>query len=194
MEILKIIAPIVTFFLGLLFTFLYWRIDSKKKKEKESVQEIAKLVNEWYEQLYDIYTNKLTVQEYYQNRKVLPILMQHIEILRNKKKYDAFVKTANEFLSIVTDEIGSENMRCCSPFRKTQDKCENGKSKDKIDVFRTDTNLLFGKQILEFQEKYKIFDYLKCNNEIEPLNLFLREIDKKLQEINISAGKILAKL
>ena len=87
-EIVKITVPILTFFLGALFTFLYWKIDREKKKERESVQEIAKLVNEWYDQLHDIRTDRLKIQEYYLNRKVLPKLRQHIEILRNKKKYE----------------------------------------------------------------------------------------------------------
>ena len=165
MEIIQIIVPIFTFFLGALFTFLYWKADRKKRKESESVQEVAKLVNEWYEQLHDIYIHKsisdLKIQEYSQNRKVLPKLLQHLEILRNKKKYESFVKAADEFVFILTYNSESEDTKLCSPIRM---------------VATILANLQSGVE------------------KTESLDILLSETDKKLQKINIQAGKILQKL
>jgi hypothetical protein len=112
MEILKLITPFVTFFLGVLSTMFFKRFDKKKEQLLKSLDEVRDLVNAWYNQLHEInYELKVSPTNsrpskfifYINNRLVLPKLLHHLEIVRKYKKAHKVVEHVERFLSLVTD-------------------------------------------------------------------------------------------
>ena len=108
---LDYIIPIVTFGLGVLFTY-FW--DKHKKIENEyhkSAIRLSQLVSDWYNQLWELDINKRFNDKefdqklffYSQNRLVLPEYLRLITYLKGSKKNSKLVESAEEFLSLVTD-------------------------------------------------------------------------------------------
>jgi hypothetical protein len=112
MEPLKIIIPLITFILVAVATFFLKERENSKKRDRESIEQIAELSTEWYDQILsilsylrnreDISFMPERVDAYIQNRIILPRYFQHIEILRPKKKYKDFIADAEAFLNVVT--------------------------------------------------------------------------------------------
>lgn len=48
--ITKLIIPISTFFLGMLFTFLLKRYEQRRDDYRVHIKEVGKLINAWYDQ------------------------------------------------------------------------------------------------------------------------------------------------
>lgn len=116
--LVKIIAPFLTFMLGIVSALLLRRIEGKKKTFMESLDKVNELLIIWYAQLNEIYSEikmspdsfkSATHMLYINNRLVLPNLIHHIEILTKYKKASLIVTQAREFLSLVTNYSESFN-------------------------------------------------------------------------------------
>jgi hypothetical protein len=163
-ETFKIIVPLITFSFGVVITYYLKENDAKKKKHKDSIEEITSLVGEWYNQLYSIkieYSNNTPhsnilklVTEYSQNRLILPKLIKHISILNSESKYQPLLKEVKGFLALVTEIKENKNF---------------------IEV---------SKQFMCIDAHLHVYD-------LQNLNVLLQNLDLKLQSINIKAGQFL---
>lgn len=115
MDILKIVIPLITFILGVISTYFIKQRQNSKDRFLASIQEVAQLTNDWYNQLFSIENfindNKNRIDaieqkmvEYSQNRLILPSLLRHLEILKQSQKYNQFVLAAEEFLEVVSQK------------------------------------------------------------------------------------------
>lgn len=118
MSLLDVSIPIITFFIGSIFTLLMKNRESKRETINQNTNEVCDLVNVWYNQIHTIlvdlkYGKNISVLDkeiytYNHNRLVLPKLIRNIEILKQYKGTNDFVEQVELFLKLVTN-IGSRS-------------------------------------------------------------------------------------
>jgi len=113
--ITRVVFPILTFVLGIGATFLAQRYWKNKETTLMSVKSLAELTADWYNQL-DQLRNSLSndvirsdpikaavlVDAYIRNRLILPKMLYHLTVLREKHAYPDLVLRSEKFLSVVT--------------------------------------------------------------------------------------------
>jgi hypothetical protein len=111
----RMVIPVLTFGLGILATFLAQRYWKNKDVTAESVKSLADLTADWYNQL-DQLRNSLNadpirtdplkatelVDAYIRNRLILPKVLYHLAVLRERKAYPELIFQVERFLSTVT--------------------------------------------------------------------------------------------
>ena len=108
----KILIPICTFALGVVVTLATKRIERRRSENQEHVKAIAKLTNDWYNQLHQLSADiqakpnrkeaEKSVYFYVHNRIVLPDLLLRIEYLEQRKVQPALLQAVKGFLALVT--------------------------------------------------------------------------------------------
>ena len=110
--ITRVVLPLLTFGLGVLVTLITKRVEKRRGELKESVTAIAKLINDWYNQVHELGTDVTTrkgkfemnraIYFYVRNRLVLPELLLHIHFLRSRNAEPELLQAVDEFLDVVT--------------------------------------------------------------------------------------------
>ena len=120
MGLFDITNPIITFFLGCIFTLLLKKRESKREIINRNINEICDCVNEWYNQIHTILVemqfnddpnliNK-KIYGYNSNRLILPKLLRNLEILKKYGECVGLVKEVEEFLALVTHKPPQSNL------------------------------------------------------------------------------------
>ena len=188
MDILnQIIIPLGTFILGILFTLLLEKFKRRRSIVSKYVPETAKLINDWYNQLYEIGVEmkngksseqisnlRHLVSFYEQNRLILPKLILNLEILKKHKSCSALVDDVETFLAKVTNNPDNIKVVVAAPERKDDWGVE-----------------LYGVRSWEYFACTGIPSFVKIPNR-NHFDTFLRELDHILQKINRDAGAVLA--
>jgi hypothetical protein len=112
-EFLNIFIPVITFFLGIIITTLIEKDKRKNEKLDQYINETSELVNDWYNQLYQLnYDNKKRLDSieikramffYSQNRLILPRILKNIEIIKNSGRCQTLALRVEGFLCLVTN-------------------------------------------------------------------------------------------
>ena len=110
--ITRVIVPLMTFAVGVLVTLITKRVEKRRADLKEHVTAIAKLVNDWYNQVHELGSHVTTrtdkseinraIYFYVRNRLVLPELLLHLDFLRNRNAEPELLQAVDEFLDVVT--------------------------------------------------------------------------------------------
>jgi hypothetical protein len=113
MEILtKVIIPVCTFFLGIVFTLAIKRYEQKKAALRQHIEETVTHVNAWYNQLHSL-TAELRSEKileeaeariylYVSNRLILPKLLLSVGVLKRHKASELLINDVEDFLRLVT--------------------------------------------------------------------------------------------
>jgi hypothetical protein len=117
-ETLKIVIPIATFILGSVLTWSLKSLEQRRTVVRESVASLRRLVNEWYNQLHELFGHESGLYNealfeaftrYLNNRIVLPELLMHLEVIRQRDKCTKLVEQVENFLEIVTNYSKNSN-------------------------------------------------------------------------------------
>lgn len=168
----KIIVPICTFLLGIVFTILFKRHEQRKTVIRQHTGETVKQINEWYNQLHSLNGDlrglvtkdeaEARIYLYVSNRLILPKLLLSLGVLRKHRASERLVKNAEDFLMLVT-------------------------------TYRPDEP----NELVEclFLERCALLTIMGDRKEAQAENLerLLPQLDAKLQRINQQAAKLLAK-
>ena len=104
--------PIITFFLGIIFTLVMKKRESKREIINRNINEICDHVNEWYNQIHALFVDikfddkqnpiekKIFAYEY--NRLILPKLIRNLETLKKYDECQEIVSEVEYFLGLVT--------------------------------------------------------------------------------------------
>jgi len=132
MDLAKTILPIVTFFLGCLFTLYAKRLHDRRQFYQMSVREISRLTTAWYNQiqgyphslkeimpLSHLSDSEQTMRQYVNNRLILPDLLFNLAVIEREARYKELTRRTQEFLDIVTIRRGSAlNCRGCGKIQE----------------------------------------------------------------------------
>ena len=221
MSLLDISIPIITFFLGSIFTLFMKNRESKRETINQNTNEICDLVNVWYNQIHAIFVDlkygkniselDKEIYTYNHNRLVLPKLIRNIEILKQYKGTNNFVEHVELFLELVTN-IGSRSSEneaiFCEPFYKTfytaifnNDLMNNSKKEQiKEDYLPSISDTLkMSKLDLNHLKcaQSRVSEALSNSIELKKSELYencdslLMELDCHIQRINKEAAKLL---
>lgn len=110
----RIVLPAFTFVLGIAATLWIKRAETRRTNEREHVQAIARLANQWYNQIHEIVTRRRTNPRgresqqseifYIENRLILPDFLLHLEALRKINSKSDLIPELQKFLGLVTFE------------------------------------------------------------------------------------------
>lgn len=110
--LIRVGIPLLTFFLGVLATFLLRFIERQAVEQSLHVQAIAKLTRDWFNQLSELALEiefnqnpddvRRAIAGYIQSRVILPELMTHLQYVRGAGLPGQFLSEIHGFLTIVT--------------------------------------------------------------------------------------------
>lgn len=108
----KVVLPLITFALGVVITLVTKRVERARAERHEHLKAMAKLANDWYNQLHELSARatlqpehsdtERAVYSYVHNRLILPELMLHLEYIRERGDQPSLEKAVEDFLSLVT--------------------------------------------------------------------------------------------
>ena len=107
----RIAIPLLTFALGIVATFAMQRVWRKRTLVAQSAKALAELTADWYNQLDTLEKEvrnakggdaPVLVDAYLRNRLILPKILYHLSILRERNICPELVSDVERFLSQVT--------------------------------------------------------------------------------------------
>ena len=110
-DIVKLLLPLLTFFMGVAFTLWTKRGDQKRMLTQGAAVELIDAVTSWHQRIYDLRATALKQDQddfrnrmidYDQNRHELPRIIRSLEILRADQRATELVRLGDDFLSTFT--------------------------------------------------------------------------------------------
>ncbi|MDJ1501835.1 hypothetical protein [Xanthocytophaga agilis] len=184
-----ILSALVSFILGSLFSIWLNKRDYKRNRITTSVNEVILLLNNWYNQLHEIYiditTNGIPPAYsknlfYLNNRYILPSLIKNLEIIRTQRSKQEIVRLTEEFLKIVTDYNQTFEHVTNEIFTKSIINREINSRISCVDLFSPDYVIPFPNNQENVDKKVDVKDRLQS---------ILTHLDSILQQINIMIAR-----